>query len=701
MRKPYGEFQGLPARQTLAGFGQLDSCPNRDLRSFSARRSLWAVALSLLLGAVSVFGQTAARTSLTLVEGKKVFSGHCVACHGDNAQGADKGPPLAGTRWLRSRSIQQLRDLIHGGIPDSGMPAFDLPPQQLDAVAGFIHSLNSPAADSAVPGNREAGQQFFLGKGRCGSCHMIDGVGSPIGPDLSETGRDMTVDEIRDALLHPSSNIAPGYDLVAVQLQNGQTVLGFARNRSNFDIELQDLQGQFHRLPANKIAAITEDKHSLMPPVEGSTDQIQDLIAYLSGLTGVKPGATVAPGAPEGAGISFSQILHPKPGDWPTYNGKLSGNRYSELKQINTANANTLVAKWIFSIPHFGLEVTPVVDDDIMYVTGSNQAFALDALTGHRIWEYSRPITPGLVGDAGIGTNRGVAILGDKLFMVTDNAHLIALNRITGRLVWDVVMPDEKMHYGSTSAPLIVKNMVITGVSGADEGIRGFITAYDAATGARLWRTWTVPKKGEPGAESWGGNPLAMGGGSTWLTGSYDAETDTLFWPTGNPFPDGDGRNRPGDNLYTDCILALNPATGKLKWYYQFTPHDVRDWDATEPPVLVDTRYRGEERKLLLHADRNGFFYVLDRTNGHLLLGKKFLTKLNWASGIGPDGRPQLLPGYIPSPEGEIICPSSATNWMAAAFSPVTHLYYVMAREGCGFDVAPGHWVKSPPRIEP
>jgi PQQ-dependent dehydrogenase (methanol/ethanol family) len=353
---------------------------------------------------------------------------------------------------------------------------------------------------------------------------------------------------------------------------------------------------------------------------------------------------------------------------------------------------NKLVVKWIFSIPFVGLEVTPVVADGVMYITGPNEAFALDSLTGRQIWHYSRPQTPGLVGDARLGTNRGVALLGDKVFMATDNAHLIALNRTTGRVVWEEVMPDEPQHYGSTSAPLVIKDMVITGVSGADEGIRGFIAAYNASTGERVWRHWTIPNKGEPGYDTWKGQDPEFGGGSTWLTGAYDPETNTLYWPTGNPFPDGDDRDRAGDNLFTDSILALNPDNGALKWYYQFTPHDVRDWDATEPPVLVDTAYHGQDRKLLLHADRNGFFYVLDRTSGRLLLGQKFVNHLTWASGIGPDGRPQLLPGYIPPAEGEMACPTSATNWMSTAFSPVTRLYYVMVVEECGFYRAPGSW---------
>ena len=252
-------------------------------------------------------------------------------------------------------------------------------------------------------------------------------------------------------------------------------------------------------------------------------------------------------------------------------------------------------------------------------------------------------------------------------------------------------MPDEAQQYGSTVAPLIVKDMVIAGVSGGDWGIRGFLAAYKVDTGERVWRFWTVPAKGEPGIETWKGEEPKFGGGPTWLTGSYDPETDTLYWPTGNPFPDSNDRDRPGDNLFTNCILALNPGTGKLKWHYQFTPHDVHDWDSTEPPVLVDIRYRGQDRKLLLFANRNGFFYVLDRTNGQILLAKPFIHRLTWASGIGPDGRPQLLQ------EGDVTCPETATNWNATAFSPVTRLYYVMALEKCVVKLSPGGWKKEPP----
>jgi PQQ-dependent dehydrogenase (methanol/ethanol family) len=370
----------------------------------------------------------------------------------------------------------------------------------------------------------------------------------------------------------------------------------------------------------------------------------------------------------------------PQPGDWRTYNGSDSGNRYSPLKQITTANVSSLKLKWVFPINYFGLETTPLAADGVLYVTGPNQVFALDALTGGVIWKYSRAPSPGLLGDARLGTNRGVALLRDKVFFVTDNAHLLGLDRATGKLEWEASMapeaaPDEHHHYGGTVAPLVVHDTVIAGVTGADQGIRGFVAAFKAGNGALVWRRWTVPRRGEPGIESWQGKEPVTGGGSTWLTGSYDQPSDTLYWATGNPWPDGDDRDRPGDNLYTNSILALDARTGDLKWHYQFTPHDVKDRDATEPNVLADVDYQGRPAKLVLHADRNGFFYVLDRTSGKVLLAKPFLRRVDWATNIGADGRP-----VVTDPRG---CPSDAANWDSTAFSPQTRLYYFLVLEEC------------------
>jgi PQQ-dependent dehydrogenase (methanol/ethanol family) len=383
---------------------------------------------------------------------------------------------------------------------------------------------------------------------------------------------------------------------------------------------------------------------------------------------------------PVAVGPHKTSWLPPQPGDWLTYNGNDSGNRYSPLKQIDITNIGSMKLKWVFPISHFGLETTPLEAEGVLYVTGPNQVFALDALSGNALWHYSRSTSPGLAGDASLGTNRGVAILRDKVYFVTDNAHLLALDRGNGKLIWDKPMapqmePGIKYYYGGTLAPLIVHDNVIVGVAGADHGIRGFVAAFKADDGALAWRQWTVPRKGEPGIETWQGPEPVTGGGSTWLTGSYDAANDTVYWPTGNPWPDSDDRDRPGDNLYTNCVLAMNPNTGEIKWHYQFTPHDVKDRDATEPDVLVDTTYKGKPSQLLLHADRNGFFYVFDRRDGKLLLSKPFLRRVDWASAIGADGRP-----VVTDPKG---CPADATNWSSTAFSPDTHLYYFLALEEC------------------
>jgi alcohol dehydrogenase (cytochrome c) len=430
-----------------------------------------------------------------------------------------------------------------------------------------------------------------------------------------------------------------------------------------------------------------------MPALKSTPEEQKDLIAYLSQLTGARgpagaTGATGAIGATSArSGSDFDEILRPRPGDWPTYHGRLHGNRHSELSQITAANVRQLSLKWVHSVRGFDNEMTPLVLDGIMYVTATNQVSALDAASGREIWRFSRPRTPGVTGDAGIGFNRGVAVLGSRVFLVTDNAHLVAVSRVNGALLWEVVLPENtSLPYGGTMAPLVIGDLVIAGVSGADSGIRGFVAAYRVDTGEQAWRFWTIPARGEPGSETWKGDlDLETGGGSTWLTGSYDPETDTVFWPTGNPYPDTDGSRREGDNLYTDAVLALDAKTGKLRWHYQFTPHDLWDWDAQEPPVLVDAVFQGRPRKLLLQANRNGFFYVLDRTDGKVLLGKPFVQKLTWASGIGPDGRPQLLPGNIPDANGVTTCPAirGATNWMSTSFNPATRLFYVMAVENC------------------
>src|SRR6266496_1677020 len=402
------------------------------------------------------------------------------------------------------------------------------------------------------------------------------------------------------------------------------------------------------------------------------------------------------PSPAQSPGVGFEEIAHPKPGAWPTYDGSLSGNRFSPLSQINTTNIQKLAPKWMFTIQDAprALQVTPIVFDGVMYVTWVNEAYALEARSGRELWHYSRPRTQGLAGDAASGINRGVAVLGDRVFMVTDNAHLIALQRATGKLLWDVEMADSRQNYGATGAPLVVNDLVISGVSGGDEGIRGFVDAYRASTGAKAWRFWTVPARGEPGSETWIGRAIEHGCAATWLTGTYDPEARLLYWPTGNPCPDYNGDERKGDNLYSASVVALDPESGTLKWHYQFTPHDLHDWDANQTPLLVDAQFRGESRKLMLQANRNGFFYVLDRLTGKVLVAEPFVKNITWASGIGPDGRPQLLPGNEPTAEGQRTCPAvaGAANWTSTAFSPSTGLFYMFAAESCNIYSKNDQW---------
>jgi alcohol dehydrogenase (cytochrome c) len=373
--------------------------------------------------------------------------------------------------------------------------------------------------------------------------------------------------------------------------------------------------------------------------------------------------------------------------DWTSMHGQYSGNRYSELKQIDKSNAGRMAVKWVYAVPNAGrLQGTPQVHEGVMYVTNTNTVIALDAGSGARLWEYTRPPTAGLIGNArSPGNNRSVTIAGDKVFMQTDHAHLVALNRHTGQLLWETEMADFRKNYNTTGSLLAVENLVVAGTAGGEEGVRGFLAAYDQTTGKEVWRFWTIPAPGEPGAETWDGPDIHHGGGPTWLTGSYDPSTKTIYWPTGNAGPDFNGDNRKGDNLYTCSIIALDVMTGKLKWYFQPTPHDEWDWDAVQPVVLVDTKWKGADRKLLLQANRNGFLYVLDRTNGKMLLASPMVKKLTWAKGIAPDGRPIMNPNQVPTPEGTLICPAveGAANFFSTSFNPATRLFYVNTLERC------------------
>ena len=353
---------------------------------------------------------------------------------------------------------------------------------------------------------------------------------------------------------------------------------------------------------------------------------------------------------------------------------------------MHTGNVSRLKPVWIYQLRRIGrLETSPIVVDGIVYITENSQSLtALDARTGRPLWKHN--INPaedfrGCCGDV----NRGAAVLDDAIFMGTIDAHLVALDMRTGSERWKVKVADYKAGYSITGAPLAVKDKVIVGISGGDMGIRGFLDAYDAETGKRAWRLWTVPAPGEPGNETWQGDSWKTGGGGTWITGSYDPELNLLYWPAGNPGPDFNGDHRKGDNLYTNSMLAIDVDTGKLRWYFQFTPHDVNDWSANQVPVLIDRMVNGRMRKLVVQANRNAFYYVLDRVTGEFLTGTPY-TKQTWAKGLDARGRPIRLPDTAPSAEGTLIYPGieGGTNWQSPSYSPRADLFYVAAQDNYG-----------------
>ncbi len=385
------------------------------------------------------------------------------------------------------------------------------------------------------------------------------------------------------------------------------------------------------------------------------------------------------------AQVTYNRLLksQEESRNWMMYSGGYRSWRYSALDEMRRENARKLKVKWVYQMPTtHTVETTPLVVDDVMYLSEPpSNVVALDAATGRQFWRYRR-VLPTKINVCCGQVNRGVAVLGDRVFVGTVDAHLVALDAKTGAVLWDIEVADYRTGHAITVAPLAVKDMIICGISGGEYGIRGFLDAYEAATGKRRWRFWTVPEPGRPGSDTWSGDSWKTGGAPTWVTGSYDAEQNLIIWGTGNPSPDWNGDSRLGDNLYTDSAIALDADTGTLKWYFQFVPHDVHDWDAVQVPVLVDEEWQGQPRKLVYWAHRNAFYYVLDRETGKFLLGKPFATQ-TWAKALDSNGRPIRLPNIDPTPEGTYLWPGvqGATNWYAPSYNPLTKLFYLAAWE--------------------
>lgn len=393
--------------------------------------------------------------------------------------------------------------------------------------------------------------------------------------------------------------------------------------------------------------------------------------------------------APLTAQVSYEQILKAAdtPENWLTYNGGYSSQRYSSLTQVTPANVAELELKWMLQDHVFGAwQSNPIVADGIMYITQRpNDIMAVDAVTGSVFWQYRHTNDDETRVCCG-ANNRGVAILDDRVFMGALDATLLAVDRTNGKLLWETSLADPALGYSITMAPLVVKDKVLVGVGGGEFGIRGFVAAFDAATGEEVYRFYTIPGPGEPGHDSWEGDDWEHGGAPVWVTGSFDPDLNLTYWGVGNPGPDWNPGQRPGDNLYSDAVVALDADTGELKWHFQFTPNDGYDYDAVQVPLLVDTDWNGEARKLMLWANRNGYFYVLDRITGEFLSGTPFV-KVNWSSGLDDNGRP--IP--TPQPEGMPTWPGNqgGTNWYPPAYSPRTGLFYFAAWEDYSTIYAP------------
>ena len=431
-----------------------------------------------------------------------------------------------------------------------------------------------------------------------------------------------------------------------------------------------------------------------MPAFSLPENEIWRIIGFLwSRRTVTGDTGELGPASRVSVDVPYERLLHAagEPHNWLTYSGSYMSQRHSSLDRINRQNVADVRLKWVHQLGASGkVESTPLVVDGVMFLTSPpSDVLALDAATGEEIWAYRRKTLDGVPVCCG-RVNRGVAILGGRLFLGALDGYMLALDAASGRVLWEVNVAEIGQGYSLTSAPLAIGGKIITGVAGGEYGVRGFLDAYDPETGRRLWRTWTIPGPGEPGNDTWEGDSWKTGGGTTWVTGSYDPELNLIYWGTGNPAPDWNGDVRKGDNLYASSVLALDADTGKLRWHFQFIPHDTHDWDAVQIPVLVDTEWKGEPRKLIYWGHRNGFFYVLDRVTGKFLASAE-LGKQTWAKGLDASGRPIVLPATEPTPEGNVVWPGvqGVTNWYSPSYSPQTGLFYYAAWEN------PSRYVKA------
>jgi alcohol dehydrogenase (cytochrome c) len=651
-----------------------------------------------------------------IAAGQQLYNQTCQSCHGPAGQG-DRGPALNTSMLPHGSEDADLFHTIRTGLPGTQMPPFaGLTDTQTWRLVSYLHSLQRAPAPAAAGTNREpiegnaaAGEMLFFGRAACASCHEVNGRGGVTGPDLSGAGR-FPPAALRQKIVDPNNPLpqAPNAGgrgaggggggrggaapaTVVVKMADGREIRGVRRNEDTFSLQMVDASGQLHLVDKLKVSSVTVENKSLMPAdyaTRLSAADVTNLVAYLDGQQGRDLTKTSAQPMASG-GVTDDRLQNSKtePQNWLMYWGDYQGTHFSPLKQIDPVNVKNLQAAWATPVPGpTTLETSPVVVDGIMYVTSSGDpltVLALDARTGRQIWRYARPqkiknpyeINP---------YSRGVSVLGHRLYVGTLDAALVSLDARTGLPLWEAQVADTMEGYSVTSPTLVVKDKVIVGIAGGEFATRGTIQAFDAATGKHLWTFHTIPGPGEFGNDTWKGDSWKNGGGAAWLTGTYDPALNTVYWPVGNPASQIDRTVRGDlDNLFSDSVVALDPDTGQRKWHYQFTPNDGHDWDSVQDMMLVDRVWRGQNRKLLMHADRNAHFYVIDRTNGSFLSGTPFGYQ-NWNKGFDEKGRPMPVPGSNSSAEGSfLVYPTliGGTNFQAPSYSPLTGWLYLEYQE--------------------
>jgi len=649
-------------------------------------------------------------------EGERIYNGTCQTCHGANGAGdaGRGGPALNLTGLKQGDGDADLFRTIRQGVPGTQMPPFKgLRDEQVWQVVSYIRTLQGRGAAStaargaiAPEGDVAAGEALFFGKAGCASCHEINARGGVTGPDLSNAGR-LTAAALRQKIVAPNDPLppapgarggggggrgAPPPVTIVAKMPDGREIRGVRRNEDTYSAQIVDASGQLHLL--NKLqATVTVENRSLMPSDYAkrlTADDITNIVGFLRTQQARDLTKTIA--QPLAGGVTYQRLVNAKaePHNWPMYWGDYSGQHYSPLAQITPNNARQLRTAWSFPIlgGNSVLEATPIVVDGVMYTTGSGNpatVTAIDARSGRQIWRWTRQqkiVNPYEINPFA----RGAAILGNRIFVGTLDGALAAIDARSGNTLWETQVVDTMEGSSITSPPLVLKDMVITGMTGGEYATRGHLDAYDAATGKRKWRFYTIPAPGEKGNDTWKGESWKTGGGPTWLTGSFDPTLNLVYWAVGNPAPEFDRMARGDglDNLYSNSVVALDPDTGQLKWHYQFTPNDGHDWDSVQAMVLVDRVWRGQPRKLLMHADRNGHFYVLDRTNGKFLSGTPFVYQ-NWNAGFDANGRPSHIPGTNSSEQGSILVYPTlggGTNFQAPSYSTATGWFYLAFSEG-------------------